>query len=362
MSGLFFGNRDIDVKISAAPRFQFGFLNKVVIVTDEDDIPIQKLNGDSAVTELETYLTDNTLTAPKLVQALTVFVGQTDNSGNPIVPEYVYVLGKTEVDVSANVDLLTADIEAASSANDFYGIVPVFESEPFNTWFQTWGASKRRVMSIFTVTQNKELLDTEKSDRILGIYDGQRSGGIEFKNAAWFGRVLSYDEIIAYKWKKLNGVTTDLLGDGDVSSLEDEGWNGYREVRGVGETTGSRTTANTNVSNSFIDTNIVRDNIVYNVAGALHDLFRQQEIVPMGEIGKKMVESAMSTALTFAGSKGLINQFEDSSYQFSIDVPDITAAMRSARELTDVKFTFVPTIPMESIEVTGDEILEWIEG
>ena len=41
MAGLFFGNRDINVSIVAAQRFQFGFLNKSILITDEDDIPLQ---------------------------------------------------------------------------------------------------------------------------------------------------------------------------------------------------------------------------------------------------------------------------------------------------------------------------------
>lgn len=362
MSGLFFGNRDIDVKIQAALRFQFGFLNKSILITDEADIPIMKLNGDSAKSELEKYLTDNALNAPNLVDAVETFTGQADNSGNPIIPEYVYVIGKAEADVTASVDLITAAIEAETPFNDFYCLIPVFESVPFNEWLQTYLASKRRVAYIYTITQNKVLQDTEKSDRIMGIYDGQRSGSVEFKNVAWAGRTISYDELIAYKWKKLNGVTTDKLGDGDISSLEDEGWNGYREVRGSGETTGSRTTANTAENASFLDTMVVRDNIIYNVAGALHDMFRQSEIVPMGDAGRKLVEQAISKALNFVGSKGLLEQFEDGSYMYKIDIPQITSTMRSMRELTDLTFTFVPTIPMESIKVTGQEILEWIEG
>lgn len=362
MAGLFFGNRDINVKIQAQPRFQFGFLNKTLLATIEADIPLLKLNGDAAKAELQKYLTDNSLTAPNLLKAVEIFVGQSDNSGNPIVPEYLYVIGEKNTTEALSITDLTLAIEAATPSNDFYGIVPVFYNAEFNTWFQTYGAGKRRVMCTYTDNKSIVLADTEKSDRILGIYDGKASGAIEFKNAAWFGRVLSYNDLIAYKWKRLNGVTTDKLLDGDVSSLEDKGFNGYREVRGMGETTGSRTTLNTNVSNSFIDTNIVRDNIIYNVAGALHDLFRQTEIVPMGEIGRKMVDKAISSALVYCGSRGLINQFDDGSFQFKVDIPKITAAMRSARELSGVSFTFVPTIPMESIEVTGEEILEWIEG
>ena len=355
--GLFFGNRDINVSISAAQSFQFGFLNKNLIVTDEEEVPIQKF---STLVELTDYLTANTLTAPKLIASVTAFLGQTDNSGNPVIPEYYYVIGVTEADVTASVALITSAIETATPANDFYNLVPVFESIPWNTWFATWGNTNRRISMIFTATEAKALTDPEKSIRICGIYDGNSS--VEYKNASWAGRVVSYDSLIAFKWKKLTGMNTDELSDADVSTLEDAGWNGYREVRGIGETTGSRTTANVSATASYIDTIILRDNVVYNVAGALHDLFRNNEIVPMGDNGRALIRQAIGSALNFAGTKGLINQFENGSYQYSITIPEITSAMRSAREITGIVFDFVPTIPMEKITVTGQELLEWIEG
>lgn len=440
MSGLFFGNRDISVSITAAQRFNFGFLNKSLLITDEEDIAITKLNSTSATTELETLLkkeksgttgitnagdvvtvtahglqngdkirfsvlagaaplaidtdyfviakTDNTFqlaltlggdaivittdstaftyarvlsdTAPKLISALDKFVGQVDVSGNSVLPEYVYIIGVKEADVTASVSLITAAIDAAKTSNDFYCLVPVFESVPFNTWFATWGNTNKRVAMIYTVTNAKTLTSAEKSVRICGIYDG--AAAVEFKNAAWTGRTISSDKLVGFKWKKLSGVNVDTLTDGQVSSLEDKGWNGYRDVRGVGETTGSRTTQNTNAIADYIDTIILRDNIVYNVAAAIHDMFKSYEVIPMGDTGRAIVRKTIATALNYCGTVGLIDTFENGSYMFNVTIPPITSVMRTAREITGITFTFVPTIPMEKMTVTGQEILEWIEG
>jgi len=357
MAGLFFGNRDIDVSITASTSYKFAYLNKCIFVTDEADIPIQKLDGKTATTELATYLEDNTLTAPNLESAMELFIGQTDNSGNTIYPEYVYIIGATEIDVTSSTDLIEAAIEAVVDQYDFYCLVPVFESIPFNTWFATWGNTNKRIMMPYTTTQDLEVTEAEQSIRTCGIYDAEG----EFKNAAWAGRVVSYDSLISYKWKFLTGCTTDDLTDGDVSTLEENGWNGYREVRSLGETTGSRTFYNTADNDSFIDTIIVRDNIIYNVANALSSMFKSNEKVAMGDSGRKLVEQAITTALNYCGKQDLIEQFEDGTYQYSVTVPTITSTMRSTRDLTDVEFTYVPAYSMEKITVDGYEILEWIE-
>ena len=356
MSGLFFGNRDIDVSITAAQYYKFAYLNKSIIFTDEADITFTALDGKNAVSELETLLTSEGATAPNLTSAVTKFIGQTDNSGNSIIPEYVYVLGVAETDVTTSVSLITSAIEAKVDSYDFYCLVPCFESIPLNTWFATWAGSNKRIMGTYTTTQALAVTDVEKSIRVFGMYDPEE----EYKNAAWAGRVVSMDELVAYKWKFLTGCTTDELTDSEVTALENAGWNGYREVRSLGETTGSRTFYNTSDNDSFIDTIIIRDNIIYNVSNALSSMFKTNEIIPMGDSGRKLVEQSIGAALNASGTYGLIETFEDGSYQYAIDVPTITAAMRSARELTDVEFSFVPRYAMEKITVTGQELLEWI--
>lgn len=356
MAGLFFGNRDITVSISAAQAYSFSYLNKSLIITDEAEIPFSKLSGKGAVTELEAILTGLGVEAPKLTEALTKFITQADNSGNSVLPEYVYVIGEAEPDIAASTSLLEAAIESVVDSNDFYCLIPVFESVSFNTWFAGWGNTNKRIMMPFTKTKGKEVTDVEKSVRICGIYDPEEEG----KNAAWAGRVVSMSSLVAWKWKFLTGCNTDLLTGAEVSTLEKAGWNGYRKVRSSGETTGSRTFSNTQETPDFIDTIVKRDNIIYNVANALSAMFKKNEIVPMGDSGRQLVKQAIGAALNASGSYGLISQFEDKTYQYSITVPEITADMRSARELTDVEFTYVPKYAMEKITVDGQELLEWV--
>ena len=121
-------NNDIKVTIEEAFEPSVGLINRALLVTHEATIPFTKLSGANAVTELETYLTDNYLMAPLLVQAVTVLVSQTDSSGNALFPDYIYILGAvvedyaSATDVSAVTDLITANTTVES---DFWGIIPV---------------------------------------------------------------------------------------------------------------------------------------------------------------------------------------------------------------------------------------------
>ncbi len=355
---LYFGDRNISVLISATKEYENKFLNKSIIVTDEAEIPIKKLSGSGGVAELTAYLTSLGVTAPNLVTGVTKFLSQTDVSGNPIVPEYYYVIGKAEADVTVSVDLITTAIEAAEPLYDFYAIAPVFESVLFNEWFVTFGNSKRRIMVAFTLDPNTVISAAEQTERAIGIYDGYEAPG-EFKNCAWLGRSLSPDSATDWMNRTLATCTPDVLTDAEVDTLESRGLNGYRTVRGVNVTTGSRTFANTSDNNSYIDTIIFRDNIVYNVAGALFTMFVNNEKLGMGDAAENLVRSTISKVLNAMGALGIIATI-GKGYAYEVTVPTITSAMRSVRELTGVKFTYVQNVTMEKITVTGEELLEWV--
>ena len=55
-------NNDIKVTIEEAFEPSVGLINRALLVTHEAAIPFTKLSGANAVTELEKYLTDNSLT------------------------------------------------------------------------------------------------------------------------------------------------------------------------------------------------------------------------------------------------------------------------------------------------------------
>lgn len=353
---LFFGNKDVKTKIEAAASLTFGQLNKILIATNEADIPAMALSGSDGIDELKEYLTTNSLSAPKLIDAVTKALGQEDNSNNKLTTEYLFVLGKSTSGDNAEVFTAISDFDKTKQA-DFYGIACTFEDAKYEEWAQTYAPN--HLFATNTIT-DRDIADKGKSGRIVGQNyntrtEDRQSGINEFNHIAWLARCLFVDSMVGWKFKKLNGVTTDILTDGEVVALEKRGWNGYRNVRNKGQTTGSICTD----LKTHADQTLLRDTIIYNVSNAMMDMFDNEEIVPMGWAGTKLVTSYINRALMYCGTLGLIEVGEDGGYLFTVDVPPFTTAMKSMRELTGVRFDYSPNIPMEKISVTGKEILEW---
>ena len=349
---LYFGNQDVKVLIDKAQIMTLGTLNKILIATNEATIPAMALSGTGGIDELNDYLTENTLTAPKLLKAVTIALGQQDVSGNKLIPAYLFVLG-VEATGGDNEAVFQAikDFDETKEA-DFYGIAATFEDVKFEEWAQLY--APRHLFATYTTT-DRELSDKSKSDRIFGM-NYKSKADEEFNHIAWLSRCLFKDELVGWKFKSLNGVTTDSLTDGAVQLLEKRGWNGYRNVRGLGQTTSSICTD----MNTHIDSTYVRDTIVYNVANTLTDMFVQNEIVPMGYEGKKLITGYLESALQYCGSIGLIEVNANGGYNYEINIPNFTKQMKSLRELRGDLFTYQPNIPLEKIVVTGKEVLEWL--
>lgn len=119
---------DIKVTIEEAFEPSVGLINRAFLVTHEATIPFTKLSGANAVAELDALLLAGTLTAPLLKQAVSVLVAQTDSSGNPLFPDYIYICGAVVADYASATDVsdLTALITANTTVeSDFWGIIPV---------------------------------------------------------------------------------------------------------------------------------------------------------------------------------------------------------------------------------------------
>lgn len=350
--GLFFGNNDVKVQIEKAGKLKLGKLDKMLIITNEEDIPATALSGSDAINELKALLGESK-TAPKLEEALKVALGQEDNSGNKLTTSYIFVLGKKIAD-SDNAALYAAVEEFDKSREaDFWAICPVFEDVKFEEWAQLYAPN--RFFGTYTITA-RALEEKSKSGRILG----QKMKAAGYNHIGWIARLIFPGKLVGAKFKKLNGCTTDPLTDGEVELMTKAGWNGYRSVRGKGQTTGSICTDGT----THFDETYVRDTIIYNVANSLMDMFDNEEIVPMGYDGKKLITGYIESALMYCGNLGLIEVGQDGGYLFSVNVPDFTKEMKSLRELSskDPLFTYSPNIPLEKITVTGKEILDWAGG
>lgn len=351
---LFFGNNDVKALIEKAAKLSLGKLDKILLATNEADIPATVLSGSDALTELDKILTTGTVqTAPKLKAALTTALGQEDNSGNKLTTSYIFVIGKKIVGAD-NTALYTAIAEFDKTrVADFYGVATVFEDAKFEEWAQTYAPN--RIFGTKNET-SRELTDKGKSGRIFG----QKMKTAGYNHIAWMARMLFAGKLIGPKFKKLNGCTTDDLTDGEVELMTKAGWNGYRSVRGKGQTTGSICTDGI----THIDETILRDTIVYNVANSLMDMFDNEEIVPMGYAGKKLITNYINSALMYCGNLGLIEVGEDGGYLFEVNVPEFTKEMKSLRELSSSTplFTYSPNIPLEKITVIGKEVLDWAGG
>ncbi|HBJ79732.1 MULTISPECIES: DUF3383 family protein [Fusobacterium] len=354
---LFFGNEDVRVLIEKTPKYTLGKLDKILIATIEEDIPAMALSGSNGKAELKKWLEDNTKEAPLLLKAVEIALGQEDNSGNKLTTEYLFVIGAKNVENEMKIMEAIEEFDKTKEA-DFYAVLPLFENEKFETWAQTY--TPNHMYGIYTTTK-RSLADTSKSGRIVGqsyTMKGTDKNTNEFNTVAWFARMLFSNIYGGWKFKKLNGITTDTLTGGEVTQLAKEGWNGYRNVRGKGQTTGSICTD----ASTHADETLLRDTVIYNVANVLMDMFDNEEIVPMGYDGKKLIRAYLDKALIYCGTLGLIERGEDGGYLYEINIPEITAIMKSMREITGITFTYSPNIPLEKITVTGKEVLEWTGG
>ncbi|MGL5126152.1 MAG: hypothetical protein ACRC6U_09275 [Fusobacteriaceae bacterium] len=349
--GLFFGNNDVKVLIEKAAKLSLGKLDKMLIVTDEADIPATALSGSDAKTELTAILGANS--APKLMEALTVALGQEDNSGNKLTTSYIFVLGKKILDADKTPIYEAIETFDKTREADFYGIAATFEDASFEEWAQTY--TPNHLFATSTIS-DRVLGDLSKSGRIFG--QSMKEAG--YNHIAWMARGLFANRFIGWKFKKLNGCTTDPLTDGATEMLHKAGWNGYRSVRGKGQTTASLCTD----GSTHIDETLLRDTIVYNVANLLMDMFDNEEVVPMGYNGKKLITAYINSALNYCGSLGLIEVGEDGGYLFEVTVPEFTKEMKSLRELASSEplFRYSPNIPLEKVTVIGKEVLEWTGG
>ena len=241
-------NNDIKVTIEEAFEPSVGLINRALLVTHEATIPFTKLSGANAVTELETYL-ETYLTAPLLVQAVTVLVSQTDSSGNPIFPDYIYILGEvvedyaSATDVSAITDLITANTTVES---DFWGIIPVKYNLKLVEWLVTFCASKQKAFFVDIESKTFTITDLQKSARGYMIYNGRSGDQASQQFAAGvYGRCFSGESLVGVKFKTVTGITSykqATLSDSEVSTLATNGVNTYLYRYGKGSIDGSFTT------------------------------------------------------------------------------------------------------------------------
>ena len=357
-------NDDVQVSIQAASSVAVTLINRILITTGEADIDdgaggFLKLSGESAKAELQAYLTAGTKTAPLALQAVELSVGQVDSSGNSLVPDYIYVAGKAITDYGTATDIsdLTDFIEANTDVqDDWWMLVPVEYNLKYNEWAVTYGNSNRRAACLEINDKTYVPGTTEQGLRTIAIHneqDGDRAD--QNFNAAWAGRSLTASTLTAWKDRTLSGCeayTKLELTNAEVSTLEGNGINSYLYKWGAGATSGSICTDKT----THIDSMLIRDTIVYNMAKNLYAYLRGTEYPSIEDLGtlKSVMEQVLAEFVTLDYIPII-----DGIPQYSVTVDTPTSTERSTR-IKNSSFEFLPNRATEKIVVTGYELLEAI--
>ena len=357
---------DINVTIQEAFEPSVGLINRAFLVTHEAIIPFTKLSGANAVSELDALLAGD-LMAPLLEQAVAVLVSQTDSSGNPLFPDYIYIGGAVVADYASATDVsdLTALITANTTVeSDFWGIIPVKYNLELIKWLVTFCASKQKAFFVDVESKTFTITDLQKSDRGYMIYNGRTGDQANQQFAAGvYGRCFSGESLVGVKWKTVNGISPykqATLSDSEVSTLATNGVNTYLYRYGKGSIDGSFTTdsdGNLKAVN-HIDEMYIRDNIKYNLIKNIYLWLNSSEMASMSDYAE--LESVVTSVLSTFADDGFIATIEGLK-QFSVNVPIPTSSNRNERLLEGI-FKYIPNGAAEWVTITGQEVFDIING
>lgn len=370
---------DVIINISKEFSVQVGLINRILIVTGEGEINdgnggFLKVSGNGAKEEFEKWLTDNAVTAPKALEAVTVATTQTDSSGNPIMPDVIYVVGKTVADWASAGDVapLTTLIETNTNVeSDYWAVVMTEYAKTMNEWAAEFCGTNRK--GFYTEINDKAYvpIDLEKSDRSYFIYNGQEvvvdkyDRSTEQFPAAIAGRTIIPAKLTALKMKTVKGITsytTNELSAAEALTLATNGVNTYLKRWGKGMLDGSFTSDSdgTQKSVNHIDSMFIRDNIVYNLRKNVYLWLNESEFASMEDYPE--LESVCNSVLKFFADSGFIaTDTETQKQQFEVNVPVPSSQDRKER-LMKATFKYMPNSAVEWVTITGQEIFDLIGG
>ncbi len=353
----------VTVNISEGLSFQYSIINKLLITTGEADIDngaggFLKLSGATAEADLKAYLSTAGSSAPLAVEAVRVATGQADESGNPIVPEFIYVAGKAIVDyaTAADVATLTDFIDGnADYFQEWWGIVPVEYNAKYDLWGATFANKWRRYIFNQTASKVFTIPGTEAESKRMSMYFCDRVGPpIQTLNAAVAGRCVTPEKLTAYSNRTVLGITAykrSELTEAEVDTLRGNNIMAYLDRYNRPSTNGAIAYDGT----TRIDQMYIRDAISYNMSMGLYTWLNTTEYPSIED--RAAIMAVMEQVLNLALDQGLISIVEGQPVQYTTDVPEPNADERSDRWLKRVKFSYLPARAVERITVTGEELL-----
>lgn len=264
----------------------------------------------------------------------------------------------TIVDDTADVDTsadMTAIKAAADNGNqDFYVIIPTYQSDAILTVLNTWVSSEAILLAFDTTGAGAiasptsgitATLSAASSTRSIPFYHEDEPVGLAHGEshlaAGSVGKLLPYDAGKAtWMFKTVSGVLPNVLTDTEKSRLASDNVNWYETVAGVSMINGGTLAAGgggTVASGEYIDIVQGMDWLLARTGEALFAKLAAVLKVPFTEDGKSQLEQAIGGVMELAVEKTIL---VDGSYLITIpDADDVSAADKENRLWSDIVIT-----------------------
>lgn len=308
-------------------------------------------DGSATVSEVVTGLIAaiNAGSEPVTASGTTTLILTSDIAGTGFVTEVGSNLAL--VHTTANDGVQANILAAIQSGWDFYGVLISSRTEALILQAAATVEGNKKLLFVSqndanvkagTAGNTLKLLKAQNYDRTVYLWSDDQSS---FPDSAWMGDTFPLDPgKLTFKFRNLNSVEADQLTDTQISNIEDDNGNTYRNIGGVG-VTGPGVV----VSGEWID--VIRDidwlevRMQEDVVNALI----QNDKIPFTDAGGSIIENIVRKRLLNAVAAGVLSSF-------TITVPkvaDIPSEDRAARFFTGVEFDGVLASAIHKVKIRG---------
>lgn len=372
-----------DVKVTVVREFISNFNVDLAVhrlVTVEKDIPLTKLEANTALEQMTTPTAQGGLglsSTDNIYKMVEIYLSQTiEAGGTTIKGDHFWIQG---IAFNPTTDDLTIDltdkIENTKEDADNYFWVFDLQLPAFNEWKALFLSRNYN----FALIEKGEstITDLEKSDRIYAIANPKvdvpldATTTLEYLNnkgtvasalaGGIFTRLATPDFGMRIKHKTLQGIRTYNtklytevpLTNVELNTFKDSNIATYENAWGTGMVSLSKTTG----GEIYADERIAIDYIIFTVTGSIHKMWNQQIGTPYDQRGINMIEEKLTAVMNQVGDEGWLasRSLKAKDYAFTIEVPErqnIANQNVVDRVLNDTVINFTLAGQIENVNVT----------
>ncbi len=245
-------------------------------------------------------------------------------------------------------DLSDALNTLVKSHNDWYFLLCTESGAAEIAELDSWVSGTNKMF--FTRTTNQADPVNYNSERTVMFFG--TNADTEYPDAAWVGRCAPEPVgRITWKYKTLEGISTEAISVDDLETLHDNGGVTYINKFGTPQTSEGIAT-----NGSYIDVTRSKDWIVAEMTKQVHELLFSVPKIPYTLDGVAMVVDRVKRVLELAVDQGIIDKDADGNGLWTVVPPsldEIDAAKKEQRILPGVYFEATPTGAVHGMEITG---------